>query len=192
MIQSLQTLYYRWSLRRIKEEKENLQQGSLYKYNDPDEDIEGDFKKLFPDYEDVLDIDGTTNANTLKKNNASFESIYESIASDYIKEYLLQEKDSVIDIVHQGSELITQLNQYENNLYKISNNASMMTSLVNELANTHTKFNQVVSDFNFYQDLNPTEVKRAVTIMTTVYNLSKIIRSMARTCHFEEYCICRQ
>ena len=47
LIQSLQTLYYRWSLRRIKEEKENLQQGSLYKYNDPDEDIEGDFKKLF-------------------------------------------------------------------------------------------------------------------------------------------------
>lgn len=173
LIQSLQTLYYRWSLRRIKEEKENLQQGSLYKYNDPDEDIEGDFKQLFPDYEDVLDIDGTTNANTLKKNNASFESIYESIASDYIKEYLLQEKDSVIDIVHQGSELITHLNQYENNLYKISNNASMMTSLVNELANTHTKFNQAVSDFNFYQDLNPTEVKRAVTIMTTVYNLSK-------------------
>ena len=169
----MQTLYYRWSLRRIKEEKENLQQGSLYKYNDPDEDIEGDFKKLFPDYEDVLDIDGTTNANTLKKNNASFESIYESIASDYIKEYLLQEKDSVIDIVHRGSELITQLNQYENNLYKVSNNASMMTSLVNELANTHTKFNQAVSDFNFYQDLNPTEVKRAVTIMTTVYNLSK-------------------
>ena len=83
-------------------------------------------------------------------------------------------EDSVIDIVHRGSELITQLNQYENNLYKISNNASMMTSLVNELANTHTKFNQAVSDFNFYQDLNPTEVKRAVTIMTTVYNLSKI------------------
>lgn len=173
LIQSLQSLYYRWSLRRIKEEKENLQQGSLYKYSDPNEDIEGDFKKLFPDYEDVLDIDGTTTANTLKKNNASFESIYESIASDYIKEYLLQDKDNVIDIVHQGSELITQLNQYQDSLHKNTNNASVMTSLVNELAKTHTKFNQTVSDFNFYQDLNPTEVKRAVTIMTTVYNMSQ-------------------
>lgn len=169
LMQALQQLYYRWSLRRIKEEKENIQLGSLYKYSDPDEDIEGDFKKLFPDFEEVLDVDTTGS----KKNNQSFESIYEYIAIAYIKEYLFGEKDSLTDLAHEGSELVSQLGKYSDQLQKSTNNASSLTTLVNELASTHTKFNQSTSEFNFYQDANPSEVKRAVSIMTVVYNLSK-------------------
>ncbi|KAL6452017.1 MDN1 Midasin [Candida maltosa Xu316] len=169
LVQALQQLYYRWSLRRMKEEQDNLQQGSLYKYSDPDEDIEGDFKKLFPDFEDVLDVDTTGS----KKNNQSFESIYEALATSYVKKFLLKETDDVTALVSHGSELIVQLRNYKDDLNRGQNSASGLSSLVNQLSSTYSKYNQAVSSFNFYQDSNPGEVKRAVKIMTSVNNFAK-------------------
>ncbi|RLV92019.1 Midasin [Spathaspora sp. JA1] len=157
----LQTLYYRWSVRRIKQEKEDVQKGSLYKYVDPEDDIDGDFKKLFPDFEDVMTIEGG-----ITKSNETFEDIYQGIAMVYIKQFLDDAKPNLNELVEQGSDLILQLSKY--NLSKGTNNSSILTSLVNSLAR---QFKQN-SEFNFYQDSNIEQVKIAIGVISDVYRLT--------------------
>ncbi|KAG7665169.1 uncharacterized protein J8A68_001225 [[Candida] subhashii] len=170
LVQALQSLYYRWSLRRIKEEKDNIQKGSLYKYTDPDEDIEGDFMKLFPDFEDVMNIDEGAG---IKKTNQSFESIYERIASSYVKEFAdVNEKENAGDILNEGAELITILSKYSGKLDHGENNASILSTLVNTMSKCFNKFNQPISEFNFYQDSNPAEIKKASITMRSVHRFT--------------------
>ncbi|CAI5759429.1 unnamed protein product [Candida verbasci] len=164
--QSIQSLYYRWSLRRIKEEKDNIQQGSMYKYNDQEEDAEQDFKNLFPDFEDVLDL-----SEGVKKNNKDFETVYENIASAYIKEYLNKEDISISELVQEGCELVGALNNFDLKLDQ--NDPSAFASLLDSLSRTQSKFTKTSHDFNFYQESNIIEVKKANGIMTNLIASSR-------------------
>ncbi|KAK6456713.1 uncharacterized protein RJT20DRAFT_126757 [Scheffersomyces xylosifermentans] len=171
LLQTFQSLYYRWSLRRIKEEEESVQKGSLYKYTDPDVDIEGDFRTLFPDYDEVIDTD--LNAN---KNNESFESLYFTIAKSYTDHYLHRKEIDLTTLVNEGTDLSQLLSTYRRDITQGDINPSVLSSMVIKLGETYRKFNNISAAFNFYHDCSPVESKRAISIIAKIHtSVSKLL-----------------
>ncbi|ABN66318.2 large protein with a conserved N-terminal domain, a central AAA ATPase domain composed of 6 tandem AAA protomers, and a C-terminal M-domain midas sequence motif-containing protein [Scheffersomyces stipitis CBS 6054] len=170
-IQSFQSLYYRWTLRRMKEEEENLQKGNLYKYSDPDSDIEGDFRKLFPDYEEVFDSDVTTS-----KNNNSFDTLYYDITQAYIDYYTHNKTNDLSSLVNEGNELNKTLSQYRSEIMKDKINSSVLSSLITSMASIYKKYNSNDGPFDFYHDSSPSEAKKSIVIISRVHaSVSKFL-----------------
>lgn len=53
------SFYYKWSLSVMKDESEEAAKQTIYKDNSEDE-VEEDFKRMFPDYEDVISLEEAT------------------------------------------------------------------------------------------------------------------------------------
>lgn len=159
--QAFQTLYYRWSLRRLKQEEEAAQEGRLFKYTDPDADIEGDFRALFPDYEDVMEVDGVS------KKNDSFEDIYYDIGRLYVEEYLFEKPTSVSVLVDEGaaiSELLAAHKGFENDHM----DSSYVASLIYRLSAAYEGTNST-EELHFYKGFAVSESRKATTIITAVH-----------------------
>lgn len=158
---ALQTLYYRWSLRRLKQEEEAAQEGRLYKYTDPDADIEGDFRALFPDYEDVMEVDGVS-----KKNDA-FEDIYYDIGKLYVDEYVFKKETSISALVDEGAA-VTELLAAHNGFQNDPMLSSYVASLIYRLSAAYEGTNST-EDLHFYKGFSVFESRKATTIITAVH-----------------------
>lgn len=158
--EALQSLYYRWSLRRMKQEQEDAQQGSLYKYNDPDEDIEGDFKLMFPDFEDVMDV-----TDTQVKPTDAFEEVYVKLGKTYVNKYLHERTVDVTAMVRDGAQLTEVLSKHLS--AGVANSATLASSVLclNETLESFEK-----RPFNFYRDPAPWEFRRAISAVSAVYS----------------------
>lgn len=159
--QSLQSIYYRWTLRKLKETEDHMQKDSLYKFNDPDADIEGDFKMLFPDFEDVIeaDISGI-------KNNQSFSEIYYNLARAYISVLGDKKEIDLKELTTEGSELIEDLSDYSDKFKGQYNSASNLVASIHAFGEAYGKFSQIQeSTFDFYRESSPRETRRAISIL---------------------------
>lgn len=162
--QAFQSLYYRWSLRRMKDEEESTQQSSLYKYSDPDADIEDDFRSLFPDYEDVMIVDKDS-----RRNNESMEEIHVNIGKMYIDAFFFRKEYDIQSLVKQGSELCELLATYNKDFRLQENKASILSAVVTKLASSFNEFNNSENELDFYHGSIPTEYKRAISIISSVH-----------------------
>lgn len=165
---SLRLLYYRWSLRRIKNEQKIQEQGNLFRYQDQSDDVEADFKKLFPDYDDVLTIEASSENHICSSN---IDDIYYEIAQNYINIFNTHE-DSISDIINYGSKISSLLlkNQDEFRSHMLTgHDLSSVISIISHemnLFNTHT----CNEDFDFYRGYSILETNRAVEIVKKVWN----------------------
>lgn len=162
--QALQSIYYRWSLRRMKAEEESSIQSSLYKYSDPSTDIEDDFKSLFPDYEDVMNVEIDSSAK-----NDSFEEIYVNIGKIYVDAFLSRQQDDLPTLVNQGSELCELLANYKESFKFQSNNSPILSALITRLTSSFNELTKSTLDIDFYRGSIPSEFKRAMSIITSVH-----------------------
>ncbi|ODV67088.1 midasin [Hyphopichia burtonii NRRL Y-1933] len=161
---SLQALYYRWTLRRMKQEEETAQQGSLYKYTDPDADIEGDFRSLFPDYEDVIEVDTDS-----KKKNDSFENIYSKLGKLYVNQFYSNNSIDLQTLMEDGSHLVNVLLNFENDLTYGLNSSSLLATLVTSLSKSLDSVKEKDQEINFYRDYSTSEFKRAILSIDSVH-----------------------
>jgi len=171
--QALQSLYYRWSLRRMKEEEEKANEGNLFKYSDPQGESEEDFKSLFPDYEDIVDVDVETT-----KKNESYEEIYYTIAKLYKDKYLLNNSIGIKSLVNSGSDLVEALAAYKDDMKSSQNSASLLSSVISKLSSSFKEFSTSKDEFDFYRGNSPAESKKATAIILGVR--SSVLKLLAQ------------
>lgn len=170
--QSLQTLYYRWSLRRMKKEEDESAQGNLYKYSDPTGDLEGDFRELFPDFEEVLDSDTTSNVNSIKTPDVVFEELYSKIGLIYQSSFSSSDgnKDfNLEDIIEEGDKLHTLLYNYTSEFTEESTPGTL-SSLLSRISITINSFSASLSEseLDFYRGNSQSESKRSISIIKSL------------------------
>lgn len=162
---AFQSLYYRWSLRRMKKEEEANQEGKLYKYADADIDVEEDFKALFPDYEDVMEVHTDS-----KKANESFDTVYFELAKLYTAHYLQADEDaSLTTLVQSGASLTESLSTFNDVFNLAVHSPAQLSSTVVLISETLDSISSKKDQFDFYRDGSPAEFKRAMTIATSIY-----------------------
>ncbi|CAB4255465.1 similar to Saccharomyces cerevisiae YLR106C MDN1 Huge dynein-related AAA-type ATPase (midasin), forms extended pre-60S particle with the Rix1 complex (Rix1p-Ipi1p-Ipi3p) [Maudiozyma barnettii] len=163
----LQSLYYRWSLKRIREEQKQQEEASLFKYDDTEEDIETAIKKMFPDYEDVLDTD----INSSKKSNEDFEEIHYTIAKLYISIFNADEQEIMKDMIEKGSSvvdiMIQESTKLQNNMLNGNQFVGVMTSLSDKIHMFESSDDN--KSINFYEESSISESQRAVTLVTSLW-----------------------
>ncbi|KAM9888050.1 hypothetical protein OXX69_013165, partial [Metschnikowia pulcherrima] len=105
----------------MKQEEQAAQEGSLYKHKDTD-DAERDFKELFPDYEDVMDIGEETGKAT-----EAFDEVHYELAASYVNHYLREKELTLSDIVQQGATLCSELQSTKPDVVYGPNSASQLS-----------------------------------------------------------------
>ncbi|KAG7192420.1 uncharacterized protein KQ657_001821 [Scheffersomyces spartinae] len=162
---SLEIIYYRWSRRRIKAEQADMEESNWFKYTDPTVDVEEDFKKLFPDYEDMMDVEGST-----VKNNDSFEELHFQIASLFIDYFVDGKTYDYEELAGDGARLATVLKGMQKNIGGVIGeiNASNLVNSLNQLGQAQKKFVQTQT-VDFYHDSSPFESKKAMKIISKIH-----------------------
>lgn len=162
--QAFQSLYYRWYYRRMKTEEQAAQEGSLYKHKDTD-DAEGDFRELFPDYDEVMDLNGQE-----VKNTDDFDEVYYEIVDVYVSHYLHGSSLSLEKASAKGAKLCADLSNFRNTAPDI-NNSSYLSALILGIQNSFEVYS-VNSDteVDFYHDAHPGEYRRAMKIILSLFS----------------------
>ncbi|CUS25026.1 LAQU0S25e00232g1_1 [Lachancea quebecensis] len=194
----LQTLYYRWSMRRLQDEKEAQSQVGIFKFDESDVDPESDFKKLFPDYEDVLSIgDGTT---VVPAEEMSLDEIYFKIANTYLDIFDKKDKSSLPELMAEGTKICDVLLNLKLDCKTKGPDARELTSVLNQLIKEIQLFEISGSNesIDFYRECSVSETRKATTVVQNLWfsvnNLRRqwpehsTLNDLFRICHeFMEY-----
>lgn len=184
LLRAFQSLYYRWTLRRIKIEEEDVKKSSLFKYADSSTEIDDDFKALFPDHEEVLD-----SSLDVKKLNDSFDEIYYQISKDYIENFSGQKVFRLDEIVEEGSALRSAISEKEN-IESGYISAGSFSSLILQLSLTLGSFQKPDENINFYHGSSTYEFKNALLIVNSTFkDASKLLAEWPE--HLTLQCIAR-
>lgn len=158
--QALQSLYYRWYYRRLRSEEQAVQESSLYKHKDTD-DAEADFREMFPDYDDVMDLTSDT------KKLDEFGDVYAEICVLYVSHYLYGKSLSLEETVAHGLKLTFG----NSKLLLDSNKSAYLSALVLSIQESVQSYSvQSDSAIDFYHDAHPTEYKKAMETILAVYS----------------------
>lgn len=161
--QAFQSVYYRWYYRRMKEEEQAAQDGSLYKHKDTD-DAEEDFRELFPDYDEVLEL-----GEGKSKKTDDFEDVYEQLVALYIDHYFEGASTTFKSTMLLGAKICSSMQQLD--MVRDTNNPSYLCNLLLNMDNSRNAFSiQPEQDVSFYHEANPAEYGRAMSTMLSVNN----------------------
>ncbi|KAG5419016.1 hypothetical protein I9W82_003735 [Candida metapsilosis] len=163
---AIKSLYYRWSLRKMREDQENAQKESMFKYKDQEDHVEEDFQKLFPDFDDVVDIKVTG----VSKSD-DFELIHRDVGVAYVDNFVHGIQLDANAVSRRACALFEKLASY--NLNTGFNNSSALSAVINATYLSTADLTQPNKSFHFYKDSNPNEVQKAIKIISTVHLLTK-------------------
>lgn len=160
---SLEILYLRWKARCVEEENNYIKTSSLYKHADQDQNLKDDFEKLFPDYDNILNIEGNDGAN-----NNSFESLYIRLADSYIDAYLNGKTDNVTQLVLKGSNVSSLLYSYTSELRSGMMDSELMATLVNVISSSLEAVEANGKEIDFYRGHSIGDSKRAMCLVLSL------------------------
>ncbi|CAN3377160.1 hypothetical protein DIURU_003588 [Diutina rugosa] len=154
---ALQALYQRWSLRRLRDEEQA--QSSWFKYTGIDENTDEDFRRLFPDYDEQMDLsDGTAS-------NASVESVYTEWAQSYIAYFVNNESMAPKELVAAGAKLT---------LDQVAPQPVSPASLSAAQLCLKSALNLVDDDAaNFYHGTNASEYAKSYAVIQRIFFAAK-------------------
>ncbi|QPG72905.1 hypothetical protein FOA43_000208 [Brettanomyces nanus] len=168
--QSLLGLYYRWSMRNLKQEEKDSTQQGIYKFSDPTIDVEGDFESLFPEAGDLLDASVSRDS----KQSDTWEDLYSQIASVYI-DIFRGKKSSATEIfdgiLALSPENLASFEAMTHATRSGGNSASALLLSTLSIYDELTKsFSQDGNDsgVDFYHGYSPFEIKFANGIVKTL------------------------
>lgn len=164
----LQTLFYRWSMRQLKEEKEQENKSKLFKFSDDTDDYEADFRKMFPDYEDVA----TFSDLSVKSSEDNLKDTYFLLAKAYMDLFSNQDSASTIaDTVLLGSRISEIMTESPDYFKSHTSNKSHLTSLINIFNNKIKNLKVDVSSYeiNFYHGTLIPESQKAAVVMEELW-----------------------
>lgn len=164
--QAFQSIYYRWYYRRVKDEKNEAEKGSLYKHKDTDDD-NADFKELFPDYDEVMDFNSENSGAT---SSESFEHIYHMFVELYVNYYLNINEVPLKNIVEQGARLCVDLQDQRSDLLTDVNRPSHLSALMLAIQSSYELYTKESDgEINFYHEPNPAEYRQAMKIVLSIH-----------------------
>lgn len=166
--QVLQPLYYRWSLRRMKNEQEAEQKGSLFKYSDESNDVEAEFKKMFPDYEDSLSLEDVSS----KSDEATLSDLYFDIAKTYMDIFEKSSSTSITEVVREGSTVVAQLLECCQDFKMYNLNEATLLATLDTLTTKSMNFKKATDNktFDFYRGNSISETKKAMKFIESLWN----------------------
>ncbi|ODQ78812.1 hypothetical protein BABINDRAFT_162495 [Babjeviella inositovora NRRL Y-12698] len=170
--QILQTVYYRWSLRRMKEQQDETASGSLYKYADPSHEAEDDFVGMFPDYEEVMDAgtldaaaaSAAAQAGAKAAAQAATDDAYYALCRAYMAAQMGESRTSARDLVARGAAVFRELRAADCAPGALS--PAVLSSLVLQMKDATSVFSASNTDaVDFYRGTMPAETRRAGAVM---------------------------
>ncbi|CDO96280.1 unnamed protein product [Kluyveromyces dobzhanskii CBS 2104] len=166
--QILQPIYYRWSLRRMKSEQEAEQKGSLFKFNDNSNDVEAEFKRMFPDYEETLSLESHVDESS----TSPLADTHYEIANTYIKIFENTANISISELVRRGSDVSVLLLKNCSDFKSYQLNESMLFAAVKTLSEKTNSFQNStdIEMFDFYRGNSITETKKAMHVIQCLWN----------------------
>lgn len=162
----LQTLYYRYSLRRLKVESDQQEESKTFKYKDSEENYEIEFADMFPDYEDVLSL---TNAEPSSSND-SIEEVSYMVAKAYMEVFSELKGNNVNEIINSGSEVVKLLIDHKHSFRSQQLNDKSLSAAVNILAEEIQAFEKPLgsNEIDFYKGSSIQESQKAVIVIETL------------------------
>ena len=162
----LRSLYFRWSLRRMKAEQETQEQSSMFKYQDKSDDYEADFKEMFPSYDDVLDLEDSeefTDGDTI-------DDVYYQLTNAYLSLFG-ETRRSVDSIITNGSAISELLQSGSNQFKEHSLEGRHLSSMLIKLDAEIKSFKQDIqsSDLDFYRSSSVFESQKAISVINALW-----------------------
>ncbi|GAV53771.1 hypothetical protein ZYGR_0AK02730 [Zygosaccharomyces rouxii] len=187
----LQTLYFRWSQRRMKEEQEARERSSVFRFEDTTDDFEQDFKNMFPDYEETVSADYEGSSSSYDE----LQDAYYSIAKIYISTFQDSKGRNLESMVEMGSKVVEQLARSSLKLKTGTLSEKHLTAVVHLLSKNIEAFGMPKNNenLNFYKDFSISESQKAITIVENLWKFvhellgnwpeHATLRELFRICH---------
>lgn len=162
-----QNFYYKWSLNRIRMEQDAASKTTIFK-DTTEEDADRDFMRMFPDYEEIVEID---------EDGINNDEDYSSLMSLYLHTYGESSAVSLVDVVSFGNNALQELTSSNAEKFITHQVASILPSLVLSMSGT-IKGQELGSEevFDFYHQPKPDEtVKVSKLISRLRMQISKFL-----------------
>lgn len=162
----LRSLHYRWSLRRIRDEQKRQEESSLFKYEDKEDDIETEIRRMFPDYESE-DFVSDIHANTKE----DISDHYLTIAKLYISIFDNEESTVLSELVKQGASLVDIMVQEAGSVQNFSLNGNQLSGVIVSLNDKIELFRKSgdTKTIDFYKDSSIFEAQNAVKVINSLW-----------------------
>ncbi|QHS74848.1 AAA family ATPase midasin [Saccharomyces paradoxus] len=163
---TLYTLYSRWSLRRFRQEQEENEKSSMFKFSDNSDDYETDFKNLFPDYEDTVLVTDEKDASSPE----NLDEIYFQLADTYISVFDRDHDANFSSELKSGAMITTILSEKLENTKIEELRSGSLSAVINRLDEETQSFKNAkdFGDIDFYHDFSIPEFQKASDIIETV------------------------
>lgn len=160
-------LYYRWSLRTLKEQEKESTESGVYKFADPTIDAEADFKRLFPDSEELMDIDS---ANSGVSSSQDLSSVYFNIAKAYISNFKEGSTSSLSEISEFSIVAFNSFNKIYERTGSGVNRSSNLVFILSLLKDSYNKFveTKASTDIDFYNGYDFAQTRNAGKLVRNV------------------------
>ncbi|CAI8507164.1 unnamed protein product [Pichia kudriavzevii] len=160
-------LYYRWSLRTLKEQEKESTESGVYKFADPTIDAEADFKRLFPDSEELMDIDS---ANSGVSSSQDLSSVYFNIAKAYISNFKEGSTSSLSEISEFSIVAFNSFNKIHERTGSGVNRSSNLVFILSLLKDSYNKFveTKASTDIDFYNGYDFAQTRNAGKLVRNV------------------------
>jgi midasin len=162
----LMTLYYRWSLRSLKQKEKESTESGVFKYEDPTMDAEADFKKLFPDSDDVIDV----TANETHSSEQDLNEMYYIIAKAYVTYFKPDLTTSFDDISKNAISAFNSLQKITTISGNNRNKGSILVFILSLLKDSYNKFTNIKSssEIDFYRGYDFAQTRAAGKVIRNV------------------------
>ncbi|KAG0659837.1 hypothetical protein C6P45_001730 [Maudiozyma exigua] len=163
----LEGLYYRWSLRRVREEQKNQEDASLFKYEDSEDNIEEAMKEMFPDYEDSAEYDAKKTDN-----KDEIDELYYEVAKLYMSIFNDVDQEDITNLVNEGSSIVEIMVGESSKLQSTILNEEQLTGVITTLYEKIHVFENSnnIETINFYEEASVSESQRAVGIISSLWS----------------------
>lgn len=160
---TLQTLYYRYSLRRLQVQSKQQEESKSFKYKDVDDDYEADFAYMFPDYENVLTLENTE----FQKTDEDIDQVNYMVAKAYMEVFTENRESSISQMLNEGSEVLKLLVEHKNVFKSDILDAKYLSAAVSILAREIEAFEGPVDseEIDFYKGCSIQESRQAVRVV---------------------------
>lgn len=145
---AFQNFYYKWSLNRIRAEQEAASKTTIFK-DTTDEDADKDFMRMFPDFEDVVEIDESG-----KESDEDYSALMELYLQTFGESYTT----SLTVLTSVGNESLQDWAKIDPELFITHDVSSILPALTISLSTTLTGQRLGSNEiFDFYHQPKPDE-----------------------------------
>ncbi|KAG0682446.1 hypothetical protein C6P42_002987 [Pichia californica] len=153
----LMALYYRWSLRLLKQQEIESTDSGVYKFADPTMDAEADFMNLFPDADEMMDI----NVSETVVSEDKFQDVYFEIAKAYTARFNSKVTKSPNEIAKASVTAFNSLKKISEISGSGKNTGSVLTFFTSSKSSSEIDF---YNGYDFSQTRNAGNIIRKVQI----------------------------